>query len=129
MPDESAQGMFVRPSTFTVVDFWTRSRAWWPHPAHLIVRYGDCPTLLNLVSFHMCRIDAGSRQTEAQALTELAHPGMATLTGAPPSATPTDETPGSTCPSGPRRATRPTARSAPAWTTRWASSTPCPTRS
>lgn len=83
VPDESAQGVFVRTQTFSMIDSWTRSRTWWLHPAHLVVRFADCPTSLNLVSFYMCRADSVRRQTEARALTELAHPGMFTLAGGP----------------------------------------------
>ncbi|WP_181785495.1 endonuclease/exonuclease/phosphatase family protein [Streptomyces phytophilus] len=76
-----ATAVFIRPEKFAVLESRPRAKPWWLHPTHVMVRLGECPLPMNIVSFHMCWFDPDQRLTEAQWLTTLAQPGMVTLAG------------------------------------------------
>ncbi|QKW08027.1 endonuclease/exonuclease/phosphatase family protein [Streptomyces sp. NA04227] len=79
--DDIATSILIRPGMFTVLRNNPVMKPWWLHPTHLVVRFGNCPRLLNLVSFHMCFYDPTTRATEARWLTTLANREMATIVG------------------------------------------------
>ncbi|GAA4782331.1 endonuclease/exonuclease/phosphatase family protein [Streptomyces ziwulingensis] len=74
-----ATAVYLRPGLFHIAEQKPHAKPWWLHPCHVQAQLGNCPLPLNLVSFHMCFFDAGQRLAEAQWLTTLAQPGMATM--------------------------------------------------
>ncbi|MEU5900304.1 hypothetical protein [Streptomyces venezuelae] len=79
VPDADIATTLYLNHTFTDAVFQAHSAPWWIHPCHVMVRVGDCPTPLNLLSLHLCPFDAAQRSSEAAWLSTLALPGMVTL--------------------------------------------------
>ncbi|MDT3397007.1 ATP-binding protein [Streptomyces sp. B1866] len=76
-----ATAVFVRPEVFRILAVYPVAKPWWLHPAHVVLRFGECPTPLNVVSFSLCGFDPHTRESEARWLTTLAEPGAVTLAG------------------------------------------------